>query len=219
MDKVRLITKIIFGKENISEVNFPVNEEANLNFEIAWDIWEIFEEYIRKPIRKRVANELHNKLRGNFGNYEIINGGFLEGEKYGSLYISPKNWLLNEKDNPILSYALEWDRKDYYYLCYGIVKKDENNPYKGEIPEDFNELIEIQEDSKRNNFAISNYWLVWKGFKEPFAGMWQREFYNEVLNSNIEDVTANYISEIKSLIEKTESDLDKFIEKYKQQYT
>ncbi len=212
MDKKKLITKIIFGEEDLSKVNFPVDEEIKQNFEIGWDIWENFED-IKKQIRKKVVNKLYENLKEKYKEYEIINKGFLEGERYGRIYLYPQYWQRDKKNNPLFSYAFEYNKYNYSDILYGIAKEDDNNPYTGKIPENFNELKEIQE-KLNNKFIPSEYYLVWRFFEEPYKGMLQREFYYKVFD-NIESVISYYINELESLIKMTKNNIDQFIEEYK----
>ncbi|BCD62891.1 hypothetical protein NitYY0826_C1777 [Nitratiruptor sp. YY08-26] len=223
MDKGKLITKIIFGEEEISKVKFPVDEETKKSFEIAWDIWENFERQIRKPIRAMIAKKIYDMLKEkieneeSFQNYKIINKGFLDGRKLGHLLFFPDVWLLNNEDEPILSYSLEYDIKDYYDISYGIIKKNKNIPFRGYNPTKFKELLEIQKKLENIDFESSEEYLVWKWFKEPYGGMWQLEFYEKVIIEGVNKVASYYVNELKSLIEQTQDDIDNFIEKYKKE--
>jgi hypothetical protein len=209
MNKVEMITKIIFKEDNLSKVKFPVNEEIKQHFEIAWDIAENFEE-IKKNIKKILFNKLVEKLKEKYINFEIIN--FSLEEKKGYLRFFPKDWKIIENNKPILSYALEWYQGA---LIYGISKFNENEPYKTEnVPEEFKELFQIQKKFEKN-FKKTSYYLVYKNFNEPYSAKNEKKFFEKILENGIEKVTDYYIEQLDKLITETKDDLDKFIEDYK----
>jgi len=129
MDTEKLITKIIFGTENLSEISLPVNENIKENFEIAWDIWENF---------GKIKNFLKSKY---FKFFRDLNGkaeeelplkehGFIISklEDWGGLYISKPEWIRDDNDKGkrgICAIAVEkWDGGDYYFAI-GIMKNDD----------------------------------------------------------------------------------------------
>jgi hypothetical protein len=214
MNKVEMITKIIFKEDNLSKVKFPVNEEIKQHFEIAWDIAENFGK-IRESIKKILISKLMENLKEKYPNFEIINAGFIEGEKYGGLLLFPKNWPIIENKKPLLSYGLEWETRNYFDLIYGIEKFNNEIPYKGrKVPENLNKLFQIQKRME-GNFKKSDYWVIYKYFNEPYGCMCKKEFFDKILTEGIDKVTDYYIKQLDKLITETKDDLNKFIEKYK----
>ncbi|SMC10061.1 hypothetical protein [Nitratiruptor tergarcus] len=224
MDKDKLITKIIFGEEKISKVKFPADEEAKKSFEIAWDIWENFENNIRKPIRALVTHKICKILKEKiekeekYKSFDFIDSGFCKGVHWEAFLFFPKNWQINKNERPILSYALEFDKNNYIGMYYGICKKDEYTPYVGKTPENIEELKKLQEKFRKQGFSLTTkWWPFYKFFTEPYGSMNQKEFYNKVFEKGIDQVASYYVNELESLIEQTQDDIDKFIEKYKKE--
>jgi hypothetical protein len=214
MNKIEMITKIIFKEDDLSKVKFPVNEEIKQHFEIAWDIAENFEE-IKKNIRKLLFNKLIKKLKEKYYNFEIINLGFTEGTTYGDLLIFPKNWIIVE-NKLLIYYTLEWEKNNYKELGYGIKKFSDKIPYeKKEIPQTFNELIQIQTELKEKGFNITDHFLSFKLFDNPFSIKNEKKFFEKILENGIEKVIDYYIEELDNLIKNTKNELNNFIEKYK----
>ncbi|WP_457642244.1 hypothetical protein [Persephonella sp.] len=214
MDKKKLITKIIFGKENLDDVNFPVDENIKDNFEIAWDIAENFEE-IKNNMKMLVLKSLFRKLEEVYSDIIIREDskykGFLEFKGAKPLHIYFQDWENLYNDIPPLTYALEFYSQS---LFFGIRKKSPSIPYIGKIPED-KILKEIQMFYNDKGFLSSDWWLIWRYFKEPYRYFDSKEFYKIILDYEIEYITSYYIEEIKKLVNKTKSYLDEFFQNYR----
>ena len=123
MDKEKLITKIIFGVEDLSEVSFPVSEEVRQNFEIAWDIWENFPKIQRnlkleflKGLSKKIEKELPVKEYG----FTVFK---LNHKSNPELYISKPDWQESYQDKGIYAIGIaKWGKG----LVVGIVKNNKN---------------------------------------------------------------------------------------------
>ncbi len=125
-EKLQLIWDYIFGSGG--------KTEWKEKFEIAWDVWETFEE-IRKEIRSRVIESLCQQLEQNpeFKGYKIADFGLKKGEKFGGLILYKQDWLLTSADKkPILGYGIEFQSQNFLNLGYGIVKYDNDKriPFK-----------------------------------------------------------------------------------------
>jgi hypothetical protein len=220
LNKKEIIEKFLFGG-NI--------EEQKEKFEIAWDIWENLDE-IKKEMRRKVLATLVNKIRNSedFSDYETINWGLLEGQKKGALGIYKKNWLI-DFEAPLLSYAIEADRKDYYELYFGIAKWDNDAgiPFKGnwkghaKIPSEWKDifsriyrnLVSLSKDWETSNWWIGRKWIDSRD--SYYCGMWQKEFYLEVIEKGYEAVANYYFNELLNLKKLTENLIDEFVEIYK----
>ncbi len=227
MDKEKLVTKIIFGSEDLSKVSFPVNEESKLNFEIAWDVRYNFEK-IMEDIRKHLTNKIVDKIKNSeeFKNYEVKDKGFLKGNKEKPFLTFKKSWVVGTDSEPVLSYAVEFDKESYLgFFYFGIRKKDDDNgiPFKGKwtdnknIPENWKTVfLEIYNKLKESNsgWKVSEWWIFWKNFDSHYP-MWEKEFYLEILEKGDDAVAEHYFEEIISLKKQTEDLIDEFIEAYK----
>lgn len=227
MDKEKLITKVIFGSEDLSKVSFPVNEEGKLNFEIAWDIRYNFEE-IMKNIRKHLTNKIVDKMKSDeeFKDYEFLDKGFLNGNKWKPFLIFKKSWTLDTNDEPVLSYAMEAENNGYYVFYFGIRKKDNDNgiPFKEkwtdnkDIPESWKTIF-LKIDSKlkesNNKWKLGEWWIFWKNFDSHYGTMWEKEFYLEILEKGYDAVAEHYLEEIINLKKQTEDLICEFVEDYK----
>jgi len=112
-----MITKIIFGKENLDDVSFPVDENIKDNFEIAWDIWENFEKN-QKSLLSKLFGDLESKIKK-----ELLTDDdrfIVSHRDWGSLYISRPEWIEKKGDRGIYAIAVEkWDRDNF---TIGIVR-------------------------------------------------------------------------------------------------
>ncbi len=230
MDKEKLVTKVIFGSEDLSKVSFPVNKESKLNFEIAWDVWDNFEK-IMKGIRKYITNKIVDKIKNSeeFKNYEFRDKdkGFKEGKKWSPFLIFKRNWVVNTESEPVLSYAVEFDKESYLGSFYfGIRKKDNDNgiPFKGkwtnnkDIPESWSTIfLKIDNKLKESNsgWKVSEWWIFLKNFDSHYGNKGEKEFYLEILEKGYDAVAEHYLEEIISLKKQTEDLIDEFIEDYR----
>ncbi|WP_456401919.1 hypothetical protein [Persephonella sp.] len=223
MNKQDLITKIIFGKEKLNEINFPVGEEEIKNFEIAWDIEQHMKE-IKKEIRKQVAHLIFLKIK-ELKKDDFFKDFLLENQEdflndlddpYLSFY--PKNWIIENENEPLFTYFIGFSENDYRCLYYGIYKPNSQKPYRGERPNPrsndiLTELKNLQDKFVKKGFETDKYDFLWKYFDHSFCGKSiPIEDYNFVLENGV----SSYIVAFIELIKETKEDLDIFIHKYKQ---
>ena len=212
-------------KNYLLDENLPI-EERKERFEIAWDVWENVEE-IKKEMRREILIALVDKIKNSqeFSGYEVKDGGLLDGQKWKALRIYKSNWFLSEIGIP-LCYAIEAGKFNYFDLYLGIVKwNDEKGiPFKGnwwcirELPSKWREILsKIFENLEKlsEGWEISDWWIAWKHFDSYYAGMWQKEFYLQIIKEGYEAVAKHYFEELLKLKEATEDLLDDFIEEYK----
>jgi hypothetical protein len=214
-------------KEVIEKFLFEGNiEEQKEKFEIAWDVRENLYE-IEKEMKRKVLATLVNKIRNSkdFSDYETTDWGLLEGQKEGAFGIYKRNWLIDAKA-PLLSYVVKAYRKDYLELYFGIEKWDNDGriPFKGDwkgrarIPSEWKDIFSrIYENlgSSPDGWKTDEYWIVKKWFKSYYRGMWQKEFYLEIIEKGYEDVANYYFNELLNLKKLTENLIDEFVEIYK----
>ncbi len=134
MNKKELITKIIFGSEDLSKASFPVNEDIKENFEIAWDVWENFPK-IKSDLLSKFIRELKDKVEKELS---IKEHGFIVSYfDSRSLYISKPEWREKNGDRGIYAIAVEkWDRDNF---TIGIVR---NNPFKTNIESEIISMLQ-----------------------------------------------------------------------------
>jgi len=222
-EKKELIKNYLLD-EKISE------EERKERFEIAWDIEENFER-IKFELRQKLIKELKQKIEQSegFRDYIIINRGLIEGEKYGTLFIFKKNWLLSpeSKNIGILNYAFEAEISGISDLCIGIVKQDNDNkiPFKGnwqkqddiehELLNNINQIYNALGGSPKG-WKVSEWWIAWKYLHSFYRGMWQREFFLQIITERGFKQALDYLfSELVELKKLTEKFIDNFVETYK----
>jgi len=219
-DKKELIKKFLLD-EKLPE------EEKRLRFEIAWDIWENFEN-IKIELKQDLIRKLKEKIEQSeeFKDYMIINDGLIEKQKYGKLLVFKKEWRLLENIG-ILHYALEAEQSNICHMYIGIRKFNEDNgiPFKGnwqaekEIGENLLGIIKKIYSTlggSNKNWQSENLWIAWKYLDEPYKGMWQKEFYFEIITKDgfekVRDYLFNQFLELKN---KTETLIDEFVEKFR----
>jgi len=160
MDKFEIIKNFLLD-ESISP------EIRRERFDIAWDIRNHLDE-IKKFLRQKIFEEVVEKLRNSeeFKDYEKVDNGFLRVDKWGNFTIYKKAWLLNEK--PLLSYAIEMGKYNFYDIYYGIKKQNDKIPFIGkwtsaDLPQ---ELIGILKSLQNilENWNVSEWWIFWKYF-------------------------------------------------------
>ena len=227
MDRKKIIEEYLFE---------GTPEERKEKFELAWDVWENFEGIklsMRESTLRRLVEKIRNKTKNPndpFYGYRLENNGFLERKKYGNITIYREEWVVNGK--PILKYGIEHDRENLCYLYFGITKYDDQIPFVGDweraqdLPAEWKEIFtQIKSKLKEalpGNWKPSNHWILWKYFDSYYGGMWQKEFYMEILekskNSLEEGYDAladHYFSEFEKLKNATESLIDEFVKLYK----
>jgi len=222
-EKKEMIKKYLLD-EKISE------NERKERFEIAWDIWENFEE-IKFELRQKLIKELKQKIKQSeeFKDYIVVNRGLIEGEKFGTLCIFKKNWLISpESRRGIFNYAFEAEQNLIFQNCIGIVKQDNDNlgiPFKGNwqkqdnISQDLFKIVSqiyntLGENSK--GWKVSDSWIAWKYLDSFYRGMWQREFYLQtVTEKGFKKAVTDLYNELLFVKNKTEKLIDEFIKIYK----
>lgn len=190
-------------------------------FEIAWDIVESLEK-IKLFMRKKVLTELVNKIKNDkaFNGYEIRDYGLLKCRKWSPLRIYKREWIVNEVVP--LSYAVEAGNNNCFELYFGIQKWDDEKgiPFKGNwekenLPDDWkSKFLEIKGNLPKS-WKVSDAWIVWKWFDSYYRGMWQKDFYMEIIENGYSSVADYYLKEILNLKDQTEKPMNEFIKCYK----
>ena len=218
--------------ENISE------EERKERFEIAWDICENFEE-IKLSLKQEMLKAFVNKISNSeeFRGYEVHDKGLREGKKYGLLIIFKKDWVLSSNSKiGILNYAFEAEQEGIHknlvgiVMQSGIVGQDEGIPFKGDwrkFTNDSNELLRkcsekcneiykiLNESSHSHGWNVTEGWIAWKWLKDPFYGMWEKEFYLQIMSDDgRKDAVKYFFDELLELKNKTERYIDEFVKIY-----
>ena len=217
------IIKNYLLNEKISE------EERKERFEIAWDIWEHFDN-IKLNLKQQMLKNFINKIKNSdeFKNYEINDEGLIEGKRFKPLIIFKRDWALSP-DNQIgiLNYAFEAEQNSIHENCIGIVKQDNDKqgiPFKGnwqQFEKNSNELfIKCSEiynilGGSSYGWKVSEGWIVWKFLDSFYRGMWQREFYLQIITNDGIKKAVNYLfSELITLKSKTEKYIDEIVRIY-----
>ena len=224
-------------KRIIQEYLFEGSIEARLEkFEIAWEIWKSFED-IKFTMRKGVLERVVQRIKdgnGPFSGYKHEDYGILERKTFGGIVIYKEAWVVN--DQPILQYAIEHDTKDLRKLYYGIRKYDRAMPFPGNweanetLPSEWREVLTARKKKAETialgNWESSEWWVLGKYFDSYYGGMWQKEFYLEIiekskegLEEGFEAVADFYITKFQMLIDSTENLVHEFTELYKKRKT
>jgi len=205
--------------EKISE------EERKERFEIAWDIWKSFKE-IKLSLKQRMLKALMNKISSSneFRGYEVRDGG-IEGEQCGSLIILfKKDWLSSGSKIGVLNYVFD---ASTHKNVVGIMKQDKGIPFEGDwrkFENNSNEFLKkcsekcseicdnvLGRGSRR--WKVSEWCIAWKWLEDPLYGMWEKEFYLQIMsNDGIERAVNCFFDELLKLKKETEGYIDKFIE-------
>jgi len=191
MDKEKLITKVIFGVEDLSDVSFPVSEEVRQNFEIAWDIRENFQK-IKEFLQSKLFKDLKDRVEKELPIKE--HGFIISYFNWGSIYITKPEWRENERDRGIYAVAIEkWDRS---YFTIGIVK---NNSFKTSVESEIIKILQSLNYGKWSLFIGKIPLESYFDFKND------KEFYLQKLLSdydNLLEKTFNYLKKVyKDLVE------------------
>ncbi len=160
MDKEKLITKVIFGSEDLSKVSFPVNEESKLNFEIAWDIWDNL-----TPICTKIKDRFFEKNLGRKIREIIQSEGFFVRDKifnevkYFGLVITKNSWIIG--DDPMYVIKLNHD-------VYGNYELGLERWISKRIPEEVEKMEEkLSTFSRKHSFfnSVTKWWKFRDTFK------------------------------------------------------
>ena len=184
MDKKELITKIIFGSEDLSKVSFPANEDVKENFEIAWDVWENFEE-IKRDLLSKFIRELKDKVEKELSIKE--HGFIVTCFDWGSLYVSKPEWLQKNGDRGIYSIAVEKWNRDYFTI--GIAR---NNTFRTDKE---SEIINILQSL---NYRTTQWFIGYIPLDSYFYSS-NKEFYlNRLLGDydNLLEKTFIYLKKV-----------------------
>jgi len=184
MDKEKLITKIIFGVEDLSEISLPVSEEVKENFEIAWDICENFQKIKEKLLLRFFQDLKEDKVEKEL---PIKEHGLVFKLKPG-LYISKRDWQENPQDRGIYAISVEKWRQG---LVFGIVK---NKSFKTDKESEITRILTSLGYTPEGDV----WWIVYiKSFME-------KEFYEKLLSDSDYD---NLLEESFSYLKKVYEDL------------
>ncbi len=187
----------IFQKENVDQV---VNDRK---------------ESVKYELRKKVVLAIAEKLE----NSEILKklGLIIDDEEFkneGFLLLYQREWIVDsiDKNEPILSFAIDFMQYDYIDMYYGIAKFDENHPYKNQEIDNYPILEEIKRIN--NDMKISNWYLIWKYFNKNYNGWRDKEFYLDVLKNGVDKVADYYVDTFVKFVEKNIDLVDKFVQEY-----
>ena len=210
--------------EKISE------EERKERFEIAWDIGENFKD-IKFELKQKFIKELKQKIEQSeeFKNYKVVNRGLIEGDRYGKLIVFRKTWSLTPEGNiGILNYAFEAGISGISDICIGIVKQDNDIPFKGNWQnqdnidqELFKKLSQIYNTlgGSSKGWKVSEWWIAWKYLHSFYRDM-QREFFLQIIAEKGFKQALDYLfSELVELKKLTEKFIDNFVETYKTKHS
>jgi len=206
MDKEKLITKVIFGVEDLSDVSFPVSEEVRQNFEIAWDIRENFDK-IKVYLQAKLFKDLKDKVEKELSLKE--HGFIISYFDWGSIYITKPEWREKDKNYNIGTqisekefrairgiYAITVEKWDRNWFTIGIVR---NDPFKTPIE---NEIIKILQSL---NYRTTSWFIGYIPLESYFDFKDDKEFYLQKLLSdydNLLEKTFNYLKKVyKDLVE------------------
>ncbi|WP_457627034.1 hypothetical protein [Persephonella sp.] len=186
MDKKKLITKIIFGKENLDNVNFPVDENIKDNFEIAWDVAENFEE-IKKDLLSKLFKDLKQKIEKDLPMKE--KGFIISKSDWGSLYISKEEWIEKGKKEDRGIYAVAIEKRNKNEFTIGIVKNADN--FKTSKEE------EIKKIFQNLNYRRTQWWIGYIPLEEKFL-LNDREFFPKLLQdyNNVKEILFAYVKKV-----------------------
>jgi len=217
MDKFEIIKNFLLDESVSPEIRRE-------RFDIAWDIRNHLDE-IKKFLRQKVFEKVVEKLRNSeaFKDYEKVDNGFLRGDKRGNFTIYKKEWLLNEK--PLLSYAIEMEKYNFYDIYYGIKKQNDKSPFIGkwtsaDLPQELIDILKILQNILEN-WDVNERWIFRKYFDSFYAlKIDEYEFYIRLISSNtlqegINNLADYYVRKMVELKELTERYLDEFVELFK----
>jgi len=194
MDKEKLITKIIFGVEDLSKISLPVSEEVKENFEIAWDIWENFQK-IKGNLLLKFFEGLKDKFEGLKDKVEKeLPIKELVFKLKPGLYISKRDWQENPQDRGIYAIAVErWEKvKEWGKGGKGLVVAIVKN--KSDFKTD--KESEIKSILASLNYNIPDWNNECIGYIPIIK---DREFYEKLL-SDYDNLLKETFSRIKDLI-------------------
>ncbi len=219
MDKFEIIKNFLLDESVSPEIRRE-------RFDIAWDIRNHLDE-VKKFLRQKVFEKVVEKLRNSeaFKDYEKVDDGFLRGDKWGNFTLYKKAWLLNEK--PLLSYAIEMEKYNFYDIYYGIKKQNDKIPFIGkwtsvDLPQELIDILKTLQNILKN-WNVGEWWIFWKYFDGFYALRYledEYEFYTRLISSNtlqegINNLADYYVRKMIELKELTEKYLDEFIELFK----
>ena len=216
MDKFEIIKNFLLDESVSPEIRRE-------RFDIAWDIKNYLDE-IKKLLRRKVFESVVKKLRNidSFKDYKKIDKGFLKGKRWGSFLLYKNEWTIS--GNPIVSYAMGFEKQDFLNIALGIVKQNEKFPFNGKwtsanFLQDLKRILQNLQEFLID-WKVSEWWIFWKCFDGFYALRNQQEeyeFYTRLISSNtlqegINNLADYYVRKMIELKELTERYLDEFVE-------
>jgi len=196
MDKEKVIIKIIFGVEDLSDLSLPVSEDIKQNFEIVWDIRENFES-IKQYLKFRFFKDLKEKAEKELS---IKEHGFIISKLESSeLYITKPEWRENNNDIGIYAICVQkWD-KDYTYKDYFNIAILKNKDFKTSKE---SEIIRILQSLNYTPYKPYQNYLASLPIKEDYYfKVTNKEFYLERLLSDYDNLLEKTFTYLKKIYE------------------
>ena len=204
-------------------------------FELAWDIRDYFEDIkfsMRESILRKLVEKIKEKTKNpddTFYGYKLDDSKFLKRQKWGNMVLYKQEWIVDGK--PILMYGIEYERENYVGLYLGIPKYNDQIPFVGnwekvqDLPVEWKEIFRQMKgrlkEALPGNWKPSDWLILWKYFDNYYGGMWQKEFYMEILENsknNLEEgyeaLADYYIDKLEKLKNATEELIDEFVKLY-----
>ena len=138
------------------------------NFRIASAIAETIKE-IRSEMRQSILLELTSRFHKEFESKGFIVKETLTGKQYSDIRIYKPEW--EESTNLNLSFKVSAERGDFTSLIYGIIKKNRNTPFSGNLKDlsrgsesDLEMFFDMKEASGLSQSSLD--WVAWQ-FYDP----------------------------------------------------
>ncbi len=219
MEKKELIKSYLL-EEGVSE------EERKRRFEIAWDIWQNFDDILFE-LKQDFLETFVRKVKKSkeFRDYEVVDFGLINGEKR-PMCIFKRSWIFEDyNEYGIFNYVIGSAQKKIYYLFYGIMKYDENKPFKGnwkratvrkEIDSDLVTVLNRiynKLGGKEYRWEVDSYYIAWRWLDLFDKNDFDSNIYLlHERNMNWTDILFDELVELKN---STEELIDEFVEIYK----
>lgn len=185
-------------------------EERKERFEVAWDIWEHFEE-AQQQLKVKLFRDIEVKIYKEFGDEYFINNRIISCNKHNPMKIFKKKWADNENIG-VFNYAIEADHNKIINTYHGIKRFRKKEKIRGE-DEVLNALREINGGYKED---FQDWWVGWLYPPEPYKGMWQKEFFLEILDENTRNRVIDYfVNKLVEVKDRTEHLIDKVVDEFK----
>lgn len=230
MNRLNLIEEFLFDK------SMDPNERKE-RIRLAYWLYHCLDE-ITSEIREDTMNRFLEKLKKSdqFKDYQIKDRGLGIGK---SLCIFKPEWLI-EDDLPVLCYAIEAEKKDFFNLSIGIRKYRKDIPFEGNwnknfcrICTDMFKLIcKLHDNLSRLDYwknlpediqywlqviwlVPDKEWIAWLPFP-PRYRMKFSSFYLHVLENGVDAVSEIYFEIMKGLKNASEHYIDGIAKIYKE---